>query len=745
MYDLGEMAGEMRGVHQEEIKLSCSFQDFSSQFARIHGTVVLLSGGELDCARYHILGTRPWLRFLGRGRQMTLAIGEQTTIFEADPFDTLRVILRAFHIETPGLSVPIGSGLMGYFSYDLKGFLENLPRTSFDDLGLPDICLFAPSIIVTQDKTDGRTWVCIANRTCEGKDTLDDDLVWFRSFLELKPLAQGSFKGNFHGFSSNFTRIDYMAQIEKIRAYIKSGHVYQVNMSQRFHTDFEGDPFSLFLRLYHVNPAPFFAYIQAGDHQIISTSPERFLMQKERSVETRPIKGTRPRGTTEEEDRALIVELEQSHKDDAELSMIVDLLRNDLGRVCEGGSVRVRQHKRVEAYENVYHLVSIVEGKLSEHRDSVDLLMATFPGGSITGCPKIRAMEIIDELEPHRRHIYTGSIGYVSFHDTADLSIAIRTATICNGFLFFSVGGGIIYDSDSSDEYDETIYKGKTLMGVFEEREKREYVKEVAWVNGSIRSLDQEALKITDLGFQYGYGLFETIRVDQGEVKYLDAHMVRFGSAWRGLFDRPEPDLSWKEIIDQVVYENGFEEETVAVKVMAAWGSREDSPYDHKVIVTARPYIHRLSGKSQPGLWLATYPHARHSPLADHKTLNYLYYYLAGKWAKKQGIDEALIMNTDGSISETNTANILLVVGKKVVRPLSSHVLRGIMEEEVCKLFIHWGYGVEEKKVDPDGLFAADHIFVTNSLIGAVPVLGIDGKALSSSSDLCHRINDTIL
>jgi para-aminobenzoate synthetase component 1 len=744
VYDLREKAGEIRRIHVEEIVLDSPFPEFSSRFASIPGTVVLLSGGELDCAQYHVLGSRPWLSFVGHGRHMILTIGEQVIQFEADPFDTLRMILETFHADAPGLPGPIGSGLMGYLSYDLKDFLEILPRTSFNDLGLPHICLFAPSVIVTQDKKSGDTWLCISNRLCEGKDSLDDDLGWFRSVLDARPSNRGHFEGSQHGFRSNFAKVDYMAQIEKIKAYIASGHVYQVNLSQRFLTDFDGDPFSLFLALYDANPAPFFAYIHANDHQIISTSPERFLMRQGKSVETRPIKGTRPRGKTEAEDRALVLELEESKKDDAELSMIVDLLRNDLGRVCEGGSVRVRQHKRVEAYENVYHLVSIVEGTLSGHCDSVDLLKATFPGGSITGCPKIRAMEIIDELEPNRRHVYTGSIGYVSFHDTLDLSIAIRTATICDGNMLFSVGGGIVYDSEPSDEYDETLQKGQTLMGVFEEKDRGECAREVAWVNGSIQPLEQDVMKITDLGFQYGYGFFETIRVDQGEAKHLDAHMARFARAWQALFNRPEPDLSWKPIIDQVIHENGYEEETVAVKVIAAWGGRERAPFDHKVILTARPYIHRLSKMSKPGLWLATYPHPRHSPLADHKTLNYLYYYLAGKWAKNQGVDEALIMNTDGSISETNTGNILLFTGKKVVRPISPHVLPGIMEEEVCKLLLDWGYRVRAEKVDPDGLFAASHVLITNSLIGAVPVLEIDGRALSQPSDLSRRINDAI-
>ena len=193
--------------------------------------------------------------------------------------------------------------------------------------------------------------------------------------------------------------------------------------------------------------------------------------------------------------------------------MIVDLLRNDIGKVCRVGSVRVMEHKRLEAYQNVYHLVSIVEGRLDQDCDSVDLLKATFPGGSITGCPKIRTMEIIDELEPCPRHIYTGSIGYISFHDTMDLSIAIRTATIYNGKIMFSVGGGIVFDSDPLDEYEETIHKGRTLMEVFKGKEKKAAKKDYVWINGALELLDQASIPVTDQGFQYGYEFFETIRV----------------------------------------------------------------------------------------------------------------------------------------------------------------------------------------------------------------------------------------
>ena len=249
-----------------------------------------------------------------------------------------------------------------------------------------------------------------------------------------------------------------------MRHYIREGDIYQVNISQRYRFPLEGDAFLLWESLYEMNPAPFYAYINAGDHQVLSTSMERFLLRRKSTIETRPIKGTRKRGASPEEDEALRLELQSDPKEDAELSMIVDLLRNDLGRVCSPRTIRVAEHKRLETYQNVHHLVSIVTGELRPRTTYGDLLRGTFPGGSITGCPKIRSMEIIDELEPHVRHVYTGSIGYLGFHENLDLNVAIRTGLVHKSTCYFSVGGGIVYDSKEEDEYQETLHKGRTLF-----------------------------------------------------------------------------------------------------------------------------------------------------------------------------------------------------------------------------------------------------------------------------------------
>ena len=390
-------------------------------------------------------------------------------------------------------------------------------------------------------------------------------------------------------------------------------------------------------------------------------------------METRPIKGTRPRGKTPAADQRLQDELARSPKDDAELSMIVDLLRNDIGRACAGGSVIVTEHKRLEAYQNVYHLVSVVEGTLTAGKGSVDLIRATFPGGSITGCPKIRSMEIIDELESRRRHVYTGSIGYISFHDTMDLSIAIRTATIVGDRLLFSVGGGIIYDSDPADEFAETLHKGETLMRVFQGADDRSGNERgpFVWQDGRLLRQDAAMVPLTDLGLQYGFGFFETIRVEKGVIRRLTAHLARFNRTWADLFGGALPDLTWKDVITQVIEKNRLGDTTAAVKILATRGDADATGFNGRLVVTARPYTHRLEALGLSGLSLITYPHGRLTPLADHKTLNYLFYYRAGAWALQNGAHEALILNPDHSVSETNTANLLVVSGRTVIRPVS--------------------------------------------------------------------------
>ncbi len=263
---------------------------------------------------------------------------------------------------------------------------------------------------------------------------------------------------------SNFTPEDYIKAVDRVREYIAAGDVFQVNISQRFETDLTVPPYELYRRLRQINPAPFASYLNFDGVTIVSASPERFLRVDGDRVETRPIKGTRPRSKNPVEDAMLAQELLNSIKDRAENVMIVDLERNDLGRVCQYGTVKVTELAILETFPTVFHLTSTVVGRLRPSKNRLDLLKATFPGGSITGAPKVRAMEIIDELEPTRRSVYTGAIGYFSFGSNLDLNIVIRTFIIKGGKAYFQVGGGIIYDSNAEAEYQETLDKAKALI-----------------------------------------------------------------------------------------------------------------------------------------------------------------------------------------------------------------------------------------------------------------------------------------
>jgi para-aminobenzoate synthetase component 1 len=337
-------------------------------------------------------------------------------------------------------------GVIGYFSYDLFRFLEQYrDLKAVDDMALPDCCLMAYDNVLIFD-----------HQTQEWNGELPHGLRL--------PKSLGCTIGE---AAAGMKRQTYMGNVEKALEYIAAGDIYQVNLSQRFSHRCEGSPFALFSALRSVSPSFYGAYLNCGDHVVISSSPELFLRQQGRGIETRPIKGTRPRGRDAEEDRALKQDLISSPKEAAELTMIVDLERNDLGRVCEYGSIEVSEHRYVEELPTLFHTVSTVRGQLRDGVGPVDILRATLPGGSISGCPKIRAIEIIDELEPVRRHVYTGAIGFMGA-DEMRLSIAIRTMTVAKDRLYYHVGSGIVADSDPAREYDETMDKAAGMRKAIE-------------------------------------------------------------------------------------------------------------------------------------------------------------------------------------------------------------------------------------------------------------------------------------
>jgi len=364
-------------------------------------------------------------------------------------------------------------GAVGYFAYDLKHFIEKLPSRSKDDINVPLCFLAFYDTVIVFDHLKGKVWISSTGLPEEGehlkrvraKTRLEELCGKLRVIKKSTvPPRLTSHKQDLIEIKSNFTRDDYIHAILKAKEYIAAGDIYQVNLSQRFSAQVSTPPFELYKILRALNPAPFAAYLKFGEGIIISSSPERFLRISGRSVETRPIKGTRPRGKSRVEDERLKGELLESTKDKAELIMIVDLERNDLGKVCEYGTVRVPEIIILESYATVFHLVSTITGKLKEDKDHLDCIKACFPGGSITGAPKIRSMEIIDELEPTQRKIYTGSIGYIGFNQQTDLNIVIRTMLYGDGTVHFQVGGGIVADSDPQLEYEETLHKGKALI-----------------------------------------------------------------------------------------------------------------------------------------------------------------------------------------------------------------------------------------------------------------------------------------
>lgn len=459
------LRGAVRGMRLTKVssqETDASFLERVRGVAQQPYSAVFVSGTALDCARYSMAFWNPLVIQHSKGLRVTLITSQGSELQDAHPLEALDDLLEATRPDSPPLVEPFSGGLVGYLTYELKNVLEELPQTAHDDLGLPETLFFLPKDTLVFDRRTGETVHLIV-------ETGDLDPV-HRSHAHNGP-RRGSPQPESARLQSDFSRAAYMDAIARIRSYIRDGDVYQVNLSQRFSTPFHGDPWLFWSHLFRRNPAPFYAFLHLDDHHILSTSMERFLFRRGDRIETRPIKGTRPRGATPDEDDRMREELRTSPKDDAELSMIVDLLRNDLGRVCEARSIVVEEHKRVEGYENVWHLVSIVTGKLRPGVSPGEIFRATFPGGSITGCPKIRAMEIIDELEHHVRHVYTGSIGYVGWHDTMDMNIAIRTAILKDGRLHFAVGGGVVYDSDEAAEYEETLHKGRTLFRAIAEQQ----------------------------------------------------------------------------------------------------------------------------------------------------------------------------------------------------------------------------------------------------------------------------------
>jgi para-aminobenzoate synthetase component 1 len=409
--------------------------------------------------RYSFLGCNPFYVLETKG---------------TDPFAELRRLLDRYRIRPLNKISPFSAGAVGYLAYDLGFALEKkLSRRVRDDLSIPD-CLFGfYDTVIIYDHLK-KTLFLLSSGLPETKYSLAKiraqtrlkETISLISQTRVNKRQKTPHKKHSCGTSikSNFSIEEYIRAIKKAKEYIKKGDIYQVNLSQRFMSGTRCAGYEIYSRLRNLSPSFFSAYLDCGDFQIISSSPERFLKLKGRDVYTRPMKGTRPRSKDKSQDQMLKRELLESAKDKAELIMIVDLERNDLGRVCNYGSVKIKSLRELEEYNTVFQTTATIKGLLHKDRDRIDLIKACFPGGSITGCPKIRAMEIIEELEPTRRCIYTGSLGYLSFCGNMDLNILIRTIIKKQDKIYFQVGGGIVADSKPDDEYQETLVKAKAMI-----------------------------------------------------------------------------------------------------------------------------------------------------------------------------------------------------------------------------------------------------------------------------------------
>lgn len=414
-----------------------------------------------ELSLYSILGFDPFLSFEAVGSQLTVKERGGALTFEGDVVAELRKRLAAHRCE-PHPELPFVGGAVGYFAYEIGARWEIRTKAG-PSAEAPDVELgFYDGVLLYSHQK--RRWFLVANALHDtaAPAILERLRAAFDEACDRPPFQPGS------GASTTpyprESREQYVKAVGRIKDYIRAGDVYQVNLSHAFEAPWRQPPYTLYHRLRELSPAPFASYLSTAYGQVIGCSPERFLRVRSGIVETRPIKGTRPRGATPRDDERLAGELIGSAKERAELLMIVDLERNDLGRVCVPGSIRVTDLYRLEAHPTVFHLVATVTGKLRPDADLLDLLRAAFPGGSITGAPKIRAMQIIDELESTPRHVYTGCIGYLGFDGGCDLAIAIRTMVVRGGRASYHVGAGIVWDSDPECEYEETLAKGRALF-----------------------------------------------------------------------------------------------------------------------------------------------------------------------------------------------------------------------------------------------------------------------------------------
>ena len=451
-----------------------------AQGARYSFLLESVEGGE-KIARYTFAGANPEEVFRYVAGACVMESRDRLVWEERDPVSFLRERMERIHpVRLPGLP-PLVAGAIGYFSYDMVRLIERLPKRLRDEIGLYDALLMFYHGIIAFDHVQHRVWV-VRNVFTQGDGTLKAkyeaavrEIKKTRKLLEepaageaQKKRGRKNAKAGPLRVSSNFKRGDYLKIVRKAKEYIRAGDIFQVVLSQRFSAKSAAEPFEVYRALRALNPSPYLFYLQMNDVYVVGSSPEMLVRVRGRDVFYRPIAGTQPRGKDEAEDQRLEKEMLASEKERAEHIMLVDLGRNDLGRVCDYGTVKVEQLMTVERFSHVMHLVSSLRGRLREDVDCFDALMACFPAGTVSGAPKVRAMEIIEELERTRRGIYAGGVLYLDFAGNLDSCIALRTMVIKSGVAYVQAGGGIVADSTPEGEYQETVNKSRALLAALE-------------------------------------------------------------------------------------------------------------------------------------------------------------------------------------------------------------------------------------------------------------------------------------
>jgi anthranilate synthase component 1 len=440
-----------------------------------------VQGGEAR-GRYSIIGLKPDLIWRCRGTAAEVSRGNGGAFApdaSAQPLDGLKRLVREMRMDLPPDLPPMAVGLFGYLGYEMVRHMEHLPSPPPDVLGLPDAILVRPTLVAIFDSVKDEI---IVVAPVWPKSGVDADVAYASACAGIRELAEAlkrpapalpqpaaAAKADIR---SNTTHDEYLAMVARAKAYITAGDAFQVVPSQRFSRPFPGAPFALYRALRRLNPSPFLYFLNFPGFAIVGSSPEILVRVREGTVTIRPIAGTRPRGKSADEDRRLAHELMHDPKERAEHLMLLDLGRNDVGRVAETGSVHVTDQYFIERYSHVMHLVSNVEGKMRKDMDSVDALVAGFPAGTLTGAPKVRAMEIIDELEKERRGVYAGAVGYFAANGSMDTCIVLRTAVVKDGTMYVQAGGGVVADSDPEAEFQETVNKAKALFAAADEAER---------------------------------------------------------------------------------------------------------------------------------------------------------------------------------------------------------------------------------------------------------------------------------